>query len=360
MLLAAAVAVPVLNASAGTGSASPYGDPNLVSMFDGSTLDGWTASDPAGYVVRDGAIRTTGTGRGYLYYSRRQVGSFRWIFNVRQTVRDHDPAVLIWGTTAPLRDALGGTQLRVPHTKLDVAHWAQCEILGDHRTGVARMACCPIPNGASTCTGKEMVNITDPSAGRIGPLAIQVHHAGIQDEYRNLYLESPVRTSPDQLVTTAGAAAGGTKPPVTPTAEPTPAVPRIFEAEDIPRTSSVTTEVVGEGGASGGTHVKLNSAKVGNYVEFTLPRLDAGAYAVTYTYKGMDTRGLVQTTVNGVQVGYPVDQYTGTPTFGRTANVGSVTVSSGDVRIRFTVTGKTPDSRSQTASIDTITLTPTT
>ena len=39
-VLAAVVAVPAMNASAGTvakPAANPYGDPNLISMFDGNT-----------------------------------------------------------------------------------------------------------------------------------------------------------------------------------------------------------------------------------------------------------------------------------------------------------------------------------
>jgi hypothetical protein len=35
--------------------AAPKGDPNLVSMFDGRTLTGWTASKTGQYTMKDNA-----------------------------------------------------------------------------------------------------------------------------------------------------------------------------------------------------------------------------------------------------------------------------------------------------------------
>ncbi|MCT9935094.1 DUF1080 domain-containing protein [Planotetraspora sp. A-T 1434] len=204
---------------------NPYGDPNLVSMFNGTTLDGWTPHAANGWTVQNNAIHGTGASRGWIYYNKKQVGSFRWIFNVRQVVGDHAPTVLIWGTTDPIRDALSAIQFQppngghwdyrpghndgggslftqLPHTKIDIHVWSQCEIVANQTTGVARMACCPLPSGATTCKGVEVLRFKDPTAGRVGPLAIQVHNSGIQDEYRSLYVESPVVTSPDEFITT--------------------------------------------------------------------------------------------------------------------------------------------------------------
>jgi chitodextrinase len=205
---------------------NPYGDPNLVSMFNGTTLQGWTQSRSDGWVVQNGAIHGTGAGRGWIYYNTTQVGTFRWIFNVRQVTGDHAPTVLIWGTTAtPLLDALGGIQFQPPngghwdyrpghnngggslftqysHTKIDVHVWSQCELIGNQSTGVARMACCPLAAGAATCKATEVLRFQDPTASRVGPLAIQIHNSGINDEYKSLYVESPVVTSPDAFITT--------------------------------------------------------------------------------------------------------------------------------------------------------------
>lgn len=221
-LFFAAIATP---AAAATATPNPYGDPNLVSMFDGTDLNGWTPSAAGGWTVVGGVIHGTGTaGRGWIYYSTQQVGTFRWIFNVRQVAGNHAPTVLIWGTVAPIRDALSAIQFQPPngghwdyrpghnngggkefktfsHPKWNVKQWAQCEIVATQATGVARMACCPLPSGATTCKATEVLAFTDRTAGRVGPLAIQVHNGGIQDEYRSLYVESPVVTKPGQFIT---------------------------------------------------------------------------------------------------------------------------------------------------------------
>lgn len=230
VLLAVIVTVPVATALAsnlGTTrvGANPYSDPNLVSMFDGTTLSGWTASKPGGWIVKNGAIHGTGTaGRGWIYYKKSQVGSFRWIFNVRQIVGNHAPTVLIWGSTVkPIRDALSGIQFQPPNgghwdyrpgqnnsggnkfkkvarTNIEVNQWSQCEIVANQATGVARMACCGLSVGAVTCKSVEVLDFKDSTAGRVGPLAIQVHNGGIQDEYKSLYVESPV-ANPNKFIT---------------------------------------------------------------------------------------------------------------------------------------------------------------
>jgi hypothetical protein len=203
---------------------NPYGDPNLVSMFNGTNLDGWTPHAAGAWTVTNGAIHGNGTSRGWIYYNQ-QVGTFRWIFNVRQVTGNHAPTVLIWGTTTPIRDALSGIQFQppngghwdyrpghnngggalfkqLPHTKWDIHNWAQCEIVGNQTTGVARMACCPLSTGMTTCKAVEVLDFKDPTAGRVGPLAIQVHNSGINDEFKSLYVESPVVTNPDNFITT--------------------------------------------------------------------------------------------------------------------------------------------------------------
>jgi hypothetical protein len=233
-LLAAAVSAPAAiaqastsekaSAAAPTGDPNPYGDPNLVSMFNGTTLDGWTQAKAGQFVVQNGTIHATGTGRGWAYY-KTQVGSFRWIFNVKQVKGNHAPTVLIWGTTDPIRDALSAIQFQPPngghwdyrpghnngggklfksikHDKIDNKQWAQCELIGNQTTGVARMACCPLKGTATTCKAQENLQFTDKTAARVGPLAIQIHNSGINDEYRSLFVESPVVMKPDQFITT--------------------------------------------------------------------------------------------------------------------------------------------------------------
>ncbi|TCO57082.1 family 16 glycoside hydrolase [Actinocrispum wychmicini] len=223
--IAAGIALLATTALPASADPNPYGDPNLVSMFDGKTLDGWTQAADGQFKVQNGAIHANGTARGWVYYTKQQAGTFRWIFNVRQVKGNHAPTVLIWGTTAPIRDALSAIQFQppngghwdyrpghnngggslfkqFPHTKFDVKKWAQCELIADQTTGVARMACCPLPDKATTCKATEVLRFTDKTAGRVGPLAIQIHNKGINDEYKGLYLESPVVTKPGEFITT--------------------------------------------------------------------------------------------------------------------------------------------------------------
>ena len=97
---------------------NPYNDDNLVQMFDGKTLDGWTESAKGMFVVKNGTLASSGSGRGWIYY-KTQAGSFRWIFRLRQVSGNHPPTVLIWGTTTPMKDALSAIQFQPP----DGGHW---------------------------------------------------------------------------------------------------------------------------------------------------------------------------------------------------------------------------------------------
>jgi hypothetical protein len=209
------IAVAVRTASA----ENPYNDTNLVSMFDGTTLTGWTQSKAGEFVVMNGTIHGTGASRGFIYY-KTQVGDFRWIFNVRQVkAANHNPNVLFWGT-GPEHDALGAIQFQAPsnygwdyraghnngngfktihNPHLDIKKWSQCEIIANHTTGLARLACCQLTEGV-TCKAVEIVQFEDKTAGRVGTLGIQIHNAGVQDEYKSLYFESPP-TNADKFIT---------------------------------------------------------------------------------------------------------------------------------------------------------------
>ncbi len=223
--IAAAVALVFATAAPAGADPNPYNDPNLVSMFNGTSLDGWTQAKDGQFTVKGGAIHANGTARGWIYYNKQQAGTFRWIFQVRQVKGNHKPTVLIWGTTDPIRDALSAIQFQPPngghwdyrpghnngggslfkqfsHKTIDIKKWAQCELIANQATGVARMACCPLPDKATTCKAVEVLQFTDKTAGRVGPIAIQIHNSGINDEYKGLYLESPVVLKPDAFITT--------------------------------------------------------------------------------------------------------------------------------------------------------------
>jgi hypothetical protein len=202
------------------GSGTPTGDGGVVSLFDGTTLSGWIPSRgtgidnvPAGDVdwdVQDGALHSTGGPRGTLI-SKDDYGSFRLMFWVRQLVTNiHYASVLIWGTRPPPDvDAIGGLQFSGPNGDnwdyrpgaknpdgfftqkspgLSRANWAQCELLTDVTAGTALMACCT-PVGTTPCKAVQVLSFHDPKAGKSSPIALQVHSAGTQDEYKNITIE---------------------------------------------------------------------------------------------------------------------------------------------------------------------------
>jgi hypothetical protein len=93
------------------------------------------------------------------------------------------------------------------------------------------------------------------------------------------------------------------------------AVSNIFEAENLTRTQSgATTQVDVETGFSNGQAVKLNGDSLGDYVEFTLPNVTAGTYNIKVMYKTFNSRGIVQLSIDGTNLGMPIDQYAVNPT----------------------------------------------
>lgn len=171
-------------------------------------------SSSTGWVVKDGAMTSTGSGRGVIYtagdYSR-----FRLLFTMRHVSGnpDHQACVLIF-CTRPRRgekplDALGGIQFQVPNgghwdyrlgmnnsggpefttvtkTHFDVHDWSRVEILADATTGTARMAVAQPPGSKAV----EVLSFQNPTAGKAGPIAWQMHNAGLFDEYKDVTIEA--------------------------------------------------------------------------------------------------------------------------------------------------------------------------
>jgi Domain of Unknown Function (DUF1080) len=200
--------------------------PNCQPIFDGKTLDGWVQLPASSWSVVDGAMHSLAPARGVIYTSKTYA-DFRFIFTSR-LVKDptnHLPCVLFWGN-ALAKDALSAIQIQPPngymwdyratgptankspdqfekrlsHPAFVVAEWNQCEMLGNKATGGLRFACCAA-TGTTPCKASEVVQFTDPSAGKEAPLAVQVHNAGMIEEFKDLYVESPV-ADPNTLVTT--------------------------------------------------------------------------------------------------------------------------------------------------------------
>ena len=146
-----------------------------------------------GWVVKDGAMASTGTGRGVIY-TANDYSRYRLMFTMRHVSGnpDHQACVLIFCTRPqagekPL-DALGGIQFQVPNgghwdyrpgmnnnggqeftsvtkTRFDPHEWSRVEILADAATGTARMAVAQPPGSKAV----EVLDFKDAAAGKVRP-----------------------------------------------------------------------------------------------------------------------------------------------------------------------------------------------
>jgi hypothetical protein len=181
-------------------------------------------SATTGWIVKDGAMASTGIGRGVIY-TAQDYSRYRLIYNVRHVSGhpDHQAGVLIFcrrpaEDEVPL-DALGGIQFQLPmgsywdyrpgndnsgaqffttitKSPFDRHAWSQVELLVDAGKGTARMAVAQ-PSGSKAI---ELVDFSDPTAGRAGPIAWQMHNAGLFDEYKDISIE--LDPEQDALITT--------------------------------------------------------------------------------------------------------------------------------------------------------------
>jgi hypothetical protein len=183
----------------------------MTPLFDGATLDGWVYSTNA-WAVKDSAMASLGAGRGVIY-TKREYTNYRLIFTMRHVsgAPDHQACVLIYGTMPPTGqkglDALGAIQFqppngfnwdyrpghnnsgkefftKLPHRKFDPHEWSQVELLVN-TNGTARMAVAQ-PVGTKAV---EVLSFNDPTAGKPGPIAWQMHNKGLLDEYKDVRME---------------------------------------------------------------------------------------------------------------------------------------------------------------------------
>ena len=176
-----------------------------------------------GWVVKDGAMASTGSGRGVIH-TDRDYARFRLLFTMRHVSGnpDHQACVLIFcsrpsSDALPL-DALAGIQFQPPtggrwdyrpgknnnggdlftlvkRPGFDPHNWSRVEILADASKGTARMAVAQ-PVGSQAV---EVLRFEDRTAGRPGPIAWQMHNAGLIDEYKDVSIETDPQQ--DALIT---------------------------------------------------------------------------------------------------------------------------------------------------------------
>ncbi len=126
-----------------------------------------------------------------------------------------------------------------------------------------------------------------------------------------------------------------------------------FEAESLSYTGSgATTSVQTDTNSSGGKWVELAGNSTGDHIDFTVPNVPAGTYQLKMEWKGNNTRGILQLSVDGTNLGSTLDQYASGQTY-PTTTFGNVTFSTtGNHDVRLTVTGKNSKSSSYQLSAD--------
>jgi len=194
-------------------------------LFDGKTLASWRQIPPDQWVVKDGALVSLGEGRGVIA-TQGQYSKYRIIFDVRHVSagpKQGHAACVLFFCTSPMEnekplDMLGGVQFQVPQgytwdyrpgknnsgkglftsitkSKADQWQWSRIELLVDAGSGTARLAVAQPPGAPAT----EIARFKDPTAGKKGPFAIQMHNAGLVDEYANIAIEEDPKV--DDLIT---------------------------------------------------------------------------------------------------------------------------------------------------------------
>ncbi len=139
-----------------------------------------------------------------------------------------------------------------------------------------------------------------------------------------------------------------------------PPAPLVFEAEALNWTTNGATAAVSapDTNASGGFFVVFDSDGPGDYIEFTITNVLAGAYRLKLGFNSNTNRGRVALAVDGQPLSIELDQYWYVP-FYPLMDFGPVTLAAtGDHAIRLTVTGKHGASAGYTVAIDKFVLAP--
>ena len=184
--------------------------PARTTLFDGTTLQGWSGN-PAIWSVKDDAIHGVTDHGGQLILTSGDYGDFRLILKSRLVSEKNHLGVCFWGNRMPdwgYGDCIlvippsggmwdyhpgkkGPPREKLPHPDFDPHAWHETEILAHLKTGTIRMA----------VNGVEVTRYTDedPTRLRKGPIGLQIHAGASEVEYKDLVLE--VDPKEDRLVT---------------------------------------------------------------------------------------------------------------------------------------------------------------
>jgi hypothetical protein len=137
--------------------------------------------------------------------------------------------------------------------------------------------------------------------------------------------------------------------------------PVVYQTTSLPGVSSGPTwRQFAWTGFPDGQGMILDATAVGDSITLTVNVASAGVYDVKVSMKDLNTRGILQLTVNGSNVGGPQDEYQATDSGAFiVTDLGTFNFSTaGNYSFKFAVTGKNAASSGYSISFDTITLTP--
>jgi hypothetical protein len=185
--------------------------PRCKPLFDGKNLDQWLTGAPGAWVIKDGAMASTGKPNDT--WTKEDFGNYRIFFTLRQVTGSHQPGTIYFGNRNGDKPARGlaGIQIqppngytwdyrpgknnsgaalfmKLPAPKLDVKQWSQCEALVKE-SGEIRFGCCQV-SGTTPCKATESLRFKDATAGKKAPFGIQMHNAGLFDEYKDIWVET--------------------------------------------------------------------------------------------------------------------------------------------------------------------------
>ncbi len=137
------------------------------------------------------------------------------------------------------------------------------------------------------------------------------------------------------------------------------ALPIHYETESLPGTSSGPAyQVVSWAGFTDGSGSILQATAAGDNVVINLNVPATGTYDIRVGVKRTSNRGTMQLSLNGSNIGSPVDEYSNVGDSWNEFDLGNAALAAGTQPFKFTVTGKNASSTGFPISFDYITLMP--